>query len=195
MNFQEKILKKQDFRNKFKYIRANLTVDEKTKKDLYIQESLYSLKEYRDADYILSYVSRENEPDTKGFIKRAFLDGKKIAVPRCNNADVGMEFFLINAFEDLEKGHFGILEPKSDNKETFIKSKYSLCIVPGLGFDGRGHRIGYGAGYYDRYLNSFEGITVGLCYDACFVERLPIGGFDVRVNMVITEKKIVNVEW
>ena len=117
--------------------------------------------------------------------------GIRVAVPKCIPKQKQLDFFFINSFDDLSEGKFGILEPDEKKCERALKfKKDSLCIVPGLSFDIHGFRLGYGGGYYDRFINKFEGYTVGLCYSNCVRNEVPIEKFDMQVDFLITDKSI-----
>lgn len=174
-------------RSKFLGIRDSLVGEAKVKSDRLISKNLFLSYEYRWADSILTYVSKGSESDTLCIIEHAFNDNKSIAVPKCvSNCE--MEFYYIKSIEDLEPGSFGVLEPK-DGLEK-VQSIYGICLVPGICFDKMGIRLGYGKGYYDRFLPNFQGTAIGLCKDDFFVDRLPRDSTDYRVNMVITDKGV-----
>ena len=97
-----------------------------------------------------------------------------------------MEFYSISSFDDLESGAYGIYEPKKECLKI-TADENTVCIVPGLAFDKSGFRIGFGKGYYDRFLSEFKGESVGLCYDECFSDILIKDKFDMCVSAVITE--------
>ena len=140
-------------RDRYKAIRLNYTPEQKEKLDLDITFRLMRTYQYKNADVILCYVSTPLEVDTHYFIKKALEDGKKVAVPKCRPENVSMDFYFINGFDDLEKGTFGVLEPIESKCEIF-QGENSICIVPGLCFDHSGYRLGYGKGYYDRFLTN-----------------------------------------
>lgn len=144
--------------------------------------------EYASCRMLLTYVSIKSEADTRMLMKRALADGKHLAVPKCGRAGE-MTFYEIHGFDDLEMGKFSLIEPKTDicrRTDDFVNA---LCIVPGLAFDRKGSRLGYGGGYYDRFLHDNPGIvTFGLCYGECLTERLICGRYDLPVDAVITEK-------
>ena len=91
---------------------------------------------------------------------------------------------------DLAPGAFGVLEPVPERCRLVTDYSRGLCIVPGLCFDAEGYRLGYGKGYYDRFLSAFRGVTVGICYTACTQWRLPHGRYDRQIQLLITEKYI-----
>ena len=165
----------------------NMTAEFKNECDTKILERLISLYQYRECRYLFTYVSKGLEVDTRRLIEKALADGKKVAVPKCIEQHQ-MDFYFIRSFDDLEEGCFGLLEPKTDICQK-VKSYYrAMCIVPGMSFDFRGCRIGYGGGYYDRFLADFNGSKIGICYSSCIQWNLPKGIYDTAVDLVVTEK-------
>ena len=99
-----------------------------------------------------------------------------------------MDFYFIKSYDDLSPGKYGILEPVPERCEKAVDFLRGLCLVPGLSFDLQGYRLGFGKGYYDRFLSDFGGTTVGICYSKCTMGELPRGTFDRAVDIVLTEK-------
>ena len=174
-------------REKFKAIRLNYSPEQKAKLDNDIIERLMRTYQYKNASTILCYVSTPLEVDTHLLIKKALEDGKRVAVPKCKPETTTMDFYLINSFDDLEKGTFGVLEPIPSRCEIY-EGNGGICIVPGLCFDYAGYRLGYGKGYYDRFLTNYSQTKIGICYNDCVQQRLFHGRYDVPVDLLITEK-------
>lgn len=176
-------------RQRYKNFRKNLDRQLKSEMDRDIILRLISSEIYFDAGNILAYASTEDEVSTKAFVTAAFANGKRVAFPRCTDLDGSMDFYYVDSVKDLKRGAFGIFEP-SEKCRRVPESDYrkSLCIVPGLAFDISGYRLGYGKGYYDRFLSNYDGISVGLCYTACVKFKLPSDEYDRRVDRLITEK-------
>ncbi len=184
---------KNELREKAKEFRLSLTSEEKIKCDTAIVEKLCSLKQFSNAATILCYMSTPIEVDTHALISRLFLQSKTVAVPRCIDNSRDMEFFCINSFEQTEKHTFGVFEPDSEKCERLRDYRNSVCIIPGLAFDREGYRLGYGKGYYDRFLSSYKGLKIGICYEKCIFEKLPHGYFDISADIVVTEREIIFV--
>lgn len=159
----------------------------KTDSDKKIFDKLINLSEYKTADTIFAYVSYGFEVDTIEIIKYSLNVGKKVAVPICNDKMGNMSFKTLTSLDDLQKGMYGILEPKEFCVECTDYTN-SLCLVPALAFDHHFNRIGYGKGYYDRFLDKFNGVSVGLCYNAFIVDYIPTDSYDKKVQIIITEK-------
>ena len=172
-------------REKFKAIRNAYTHEQKAKLDSDIIERLMRTYQYKNAETVLCYVSTPIEVNTHLLIEKALESGKKVAVPKCRPETTAMDFYLINGFDDLEKGTFGVLEPIESKCELYQGGK-SICIVPGLCFDHAGYRLGYGKGYYDRFLTNYSQTKIGICYNDCVQQRLFHGRFDVPVDLLIT---------
>lgn len=169
--------------------RKELSESETAVKNSAITEKLLSLAKVQSAELILPFVSAKGEVSTREFIARCFDAGKTVAVPRCIDGS-NMEFCVIHTFDDLEKGMYGIDEPKeycevikAENAEN------SVLIVPALCFDTKGYRLGYGKGYYDRFISRYSGFTVGVCYSEFITDDIPIDEYDRCVDIVITEKQ------
>lgn len=180
---------KTKMREEFREKRTNLAPETKKDYDTKITRRVLSLKQYASSRVIFVYMSKKIEVGTRRIIEQAWKAGKRVAVPRCVTEDLSMDFYYINSFDDLEEGAFGVLEPKTSN-ELVKDFSSGLCIVPGLGFDVEGYRLGYGKGYYDRFLSGYGGVTVGVCYYNCVKWKLPHGRYDRQVNFLITERYI-----
>lgn len=181
---------KKNLRARYRQFRERMNPDHKLVLDSTIQSRLLALAEYAGADTLFTYVSKPIEVDTLALIAAALANHKAVAVPRCVPDTYDMEFYYINSTADLEKGSFGVLEPVPGRCRRVPPETAGLCIVPGLSFDAQGYRLGYGKGYYDRFLAEFKGTTVGICYAGCVQWNLPHGYYDKPVDILITEKYI-----
>ncbi|MEG2597572.1 MAG: 5-formyltetrahydrofolate cyclo-ligase, partial [Oscillospiraceae bacterium] len=110
------------------------------------------------------------------------------AVPRCTPGKIDMKFYVIDSFNRLTAGAFGVLEPSPAQCAELRDFKGSVCVLPGLGFDLQGFRLGYGKGYYDRFLSKYTGKNIGVCYNVCLKTLLPHGRYDKMINILVTEK-------
>lgn len=180
---------KQELRKSCREKRENLSPEIKRDMDLKIAVNIRKLKEYSPARTLLIYMSTPMEVDTRKIIENAWADGKKVAVPRCIPGTRDMEFHYIESFEELHSGTFSVLEPQ-ESKPIVTDFSGCLMIVPGMQFDMQGYRIGYGKGYYDRYMVKFKGISVGICYAEELKPFMYHGRYDRAVNIVLTDKKI-----
>ena len=148
-----------------------------------IHSQLFSLNDFINAKTVFTYVSFENEISTYKIIEKCFELNKKVAVPKC--VDNNLEFYYISSFSDLKNGSYNILEPITNLQATDFKN--SICITPGIVFDKKGYRVGYGKGYYDRFFKEYTGIKIGLCYKECLIDDVFHDEFDVAVDYVITD--------
>lgn len=178
---------KNTLRNRFKERRRLMTQARKALADHRIAVRLRSLLYYRRAKTVLVYVSMPIEVDTREIITRALSDGKRVAVPRCVPGTREMEFYLIDSLESLSPGTFGVLEPEPDPARLLTDFSHSICVVPALACDRAGYRLGYGGGYYDRFLRDYPGEKVLILYKCCLVPHLWHGRFDVPVDRIVTE--------
>lgn len=175
---------KKELRKKFKRLRSELLLKEE--KSLKICNNFLNSDTYKNAKIILCYAALKDEVNTDLIIKKSLEDGKVIALPRCIDKNGLMIYYIINSLDDLEMGSFGISEPNTDCAELKDFAD-SVCIVPALSFDKYGYRLGYGKGFYDRFLENYIGCSVGLCYNELLSLNLPINEFDRSVNIVITD--------
>jgi 5-formyltetrahydrofolate cyclo-ligase len=166
--------------------------DLRIKKSQKIKKRLFSLKEFKEAHTILFYYSKGSEVETEEMMEEALRKGKRVLLPRVR----GREIYLgeIRDLEkDVEKGSFGIREPKETSKKATLKG-IDLVILPGIAFDLKGERIGYGLGYYDRFLKRLpkKVSLVALAYDFQVVKNISPKKHDRRVSKVITETRIID---
>lgn len=180
---------KSQLRNKFKSIRDTLPFKES--KSEAICEKFLNSDIYKSSSNILLYSPIKSEVDIGFILNKALSDGKRVAFPLCLDKCGSMEFYYITSEEDLINGTFGIKEPRSNCEKASCDS-LSVCLVPGIAFDLFGTRLGYGKGYYDRFLKGFCGISVGISYHDCTVYCLPKSEHDIKVNYLITDKSIYN---
>lgn len=152
-----------------------------------IQEALWAHPAYQEARKLFLYLSKGSEPDTWKILDRALAEGKEVYAPRCLDKNGSMAFYRVTCRETLAPGSFGLLEPDPLKCPPAGSAEGALCLVPGLAFDEMGYRLGYGKGYYDRFLAGYPGKTAGLCYGEMMLPALPRGPYDKRVDFVITE--------
>ena len=181
---------KKTLRALYKEIRGG--VNDRNTKNNSITEFVLSSEEYRNADSVFVYWSVGSEVDTSVIIEKALVDGKRVALPKCTDKDGNMSFYYIDALSSLVDGMYGIKEPPTDIPADDF-TMLSLCLVPALSFDTEGFRLGYGKGYYDRFLSLFSGVTMGLCYEECLCKSLPRDCYDKKVNYIITDDKIYDL--
>lgn len=185
-------LEKQRLREERLAARETLSEQERCVLDDCITQKLLETPEYAEAITVLTYVSVSSEVSTRMFIERALCDGKTVAVPRCLPG-YRLEFVAITSLEQLVAAPFNLLEP-SRELPALIEDQMSnaICIVPALLVDTKGYRLGYGAGFYDRFLSTYSGKKICLAYQQNLSKTmLPHTEFDVPVDMVITESGVL----
>ncbi len=168
--------------------RKALPPQEKAALDAAIAARVLRSGAYLTAKTVFCYVSLPHEIDTRPILEDAWRRGKRVAVPRCR-ANGQMAFYAVDSFGDLSPGMLGISEPKED-RPLCLPQQSDLCIVPCLAASESGDRLGYGGGYYDRYLSGCSVRTVGLCYASCVTRAMPTEPFDVPLQMIVTEKEV-----
>ncbi|MEG0570568.1 MAG: 5-formyltetrahydrofolate cyclo-ligase [Oscillospiraceae bacterium] len=184
---------KKALREKYKGIRANMKSSAKLVSDNEIYLKFINCDSYKNAKTIFTFVSTNIEVDTIKIIKQALLDKKVVAVPKCLDKNGKMAFYQITSFDDLSQQTYGLLEPNINTCKKISEYYDAVCIVPGFSFDPMGYRIGFGKGFYDRFLSEFVGIKIGICYNNCIDSKLPHGRYDIAVNYIITEKYTITV--
>ena len=184
---------KNEIRKKLLLIRKNLSFDEVLDKSKIIKNKLFKMNDFKQASTILFYVSYNNEVYTHEMIKEQLTGKKTIVVPIADKKNRSLSLSKLENWDDLTIGAYNILEPKKERiKEVNIES-IDLIIVPSVGFDEKGRRIGHGKGYYDKLLkNSKHASSIGLSFECQIVKRIPTEIFDIPVDKIVTEKRIIN---
>lgn len=170
-------------------IRTKISPALRATTDARILQRLVELPTWREARLVLTYVSFGSEVDTHGLMQAAWSAGKQVAVPRCRRSH-SLDFYVISSEDDLEPGLRGLMEPSPDCGRPLTPPQMvgSLCIVPGLVFDADGYRIGYGGGYYDRFLAFYPGEKVALVRSRQLSGNpLPRDEHDVPVDWLVSE--------
>ena len=166
----------------------------RTSKSLKISKRLRSLAVYKKAKVVMFFITHGSEVITKTMVANAWKEGKITAAPVVNEKETTMCAAKFSSFKkSLKKGAYGILEPDLNKCACVAEKDISLVLVPAVSFDSCGHRIGYGKGYYDKWLKSIPiARRVGLSYDFQVTDKLPFTKNDLKVSKVLTEKRIVN---
>ncbi len=155
--------------------------DETGEKELCLSH-LEEFNEFKNAKTVFCYVSAGSEVGTHSFIGE-MLEKKRVVVPYCTDRCGNMIAVEIKSLDELKEGLFGILEPI--NPKEFPKSEIDFVIAPGIAFDKDGYRLGYGKGYYDRFLCNLSPFRLGVCKKELFLEKLPHDEFDVKMDKVL----------
>ena len=183
---------KKEIRKRLLNIRKSIDKESRDGYDKSILEKIVSLEQYRKAAVILTYASYNGEADTYGIIERALKDGKKVACPVCelSTGEPLLDFYYISSRNDLREGYKGIPEPDTGSCVRTAKEDMdgALVIVPLVGYDDEGNRLGYGKGFYDRFLAANKSVyPVGIAYSCQRTEKLPVDRYDIKPGSILTE--------
>ncbi|MDD3818550.1 MAG: 5-formyltetrahydrofolate cyclo-ligase [Actinomycetota bacterium] len=182
---------KKSIREKVQRERNNLPVSYREKSSKTIAKKFLNCSFYTSSGNILIYYPFRNEVETTLIIESALKDNKNIILPRVCNKELEL-YYVTDPEKQLEVGAYGIMEPISSMCKPAKISDIEIAIVPGVSFDKKFYRLGYGGGYYDRFLSSIpEKVKkIALCFDIQVVDSLPASSHDIKVDMIITESKI-----
>ena len=188
-------MNKNNLRNKFMIRRENFSDDKIECKSQQLINKFLGSDFYKGNNSIFIYVSYKNEVQTHDLIKKMINDNKDVYVPQPNPETKEMEAVLIRKFNDLTEGSYGILEP-IESSSRIEPSLLDLIIVPGLVFSLKGYRIGYGGGFYDRFLsrtnqNDCPPWKLGFAYNEFIIDKVPNNQYDLPVDFIISENKII----
>lgn len=184
------MMTKKEIRKMVNERRKALLPEEERENSRKIYEYLISLPEYHQASCVYCYVDYNHEVQTWQIMEKAMADGKKVAAPRVDGK--AMDFYYITSKVDLESGYFGIMEPKVGLPMALGKD--ALFVMPGVAFDREHHRVGYGGGFYDRYLERMPELKkVAVAYECQMFDEVPYEIFDIRPTILITEAGISRI--
>lgn len=174
------------------YLSKRKNIENKEEKSLIINNKIKKMSEYKNAKIIAIYKSLPSEVNTTSLINDSIKLGKDVVLPKVEKEE--LKFYKITSLEDsFIKSNFGVEEPLGEENNYIDKNDIDLVIVPGICFDKEKNRLGFGKGYYDRYLQNVNINTIGICFEEQIVEnRIPITEYDVKIKKIITDKKIYN---
>lgn len=179
--YEKKLLRKQ-----MKAMRDGIGDAERKAYSEAIARKVLALAEERAVKTVFVYLSFGSEVQTHALVQALLERGIRVAVPVCDTKTHTMQAVCIDGFGDLKEDAYGILIPKCG--AVLLPRETDLVLVPALAFDREGYRLGYGGGYYDRYLKEYEGFSAGLAFSACCMESLPRDRYDLPVGCVLTEE-------
>jgi len=151
-----------------------------------IQDNLRKIEFFRNAKSVGAYYSIGSEVKTQDILQEVLKSGKEVSLPKVVKKD--LVFKKINSLSDLEQGNFSVMEPKDYCKDV---KKIEVIIVPAIALTRAGHRLGYGFGYYDRYLSDKKSKTIALSYSKQIIRSFPYADHDIRIDCIVTEDKII----
>lgn len=169
------------------------SVENKAEKDSLVAQNLLSLDEIKKADTVLCYISLDDEICTDEIVHVLLDSGKSVGAPYCVDNNGNMDFYYITDFEDLRIQSFGVREPVIEKCKKVTSFDNTIIILPGLCFDLNGNRLGYGKGYYDRFLQIHSLISVGLCYNSLIVKKVPTDMYDKKADIIVTENDVIRI--
>lgn len=149
------------------------------------------LEEYRSAGAIGLYAPFDNEVSTEPIFRDAVRHSKKVFFPKTDAVRKNISFFRVRDLAEMTPGYAGILEPAKTEKGEL--DAMELLVIPGLAFDLKGNRLGYGLGFYDRLLEKYHGCKIALAYEFQLSDSLPTSSTDVAVDIIVTEERVVRV--
>ncbi|WP_079530278.1 5-formyltetrahydrofolate cyclo-ligase [Halobacillus hunanensis] len=184
---------KSKWRTKGKSLLRSYSEAEKTNIENVIHNQLFQSLLWKSAEVIAVTVSLSHEWSTQPIIEKAWEQGKRVVVPKCNPELNILTFYDLQSYEQLEVVYYGLQEPSPAKTEAVRKKEIDLLVVPGLIFDRKGYRIGFGGGFYDRFLADYNGVTVSLVSEKQVTRELPSEGFDIPVQHIITEEQWLTI--
>lgn len=185
-------MNKEEIRQEIRRQKASLSKEIIDLQSSLLREQFLTLREYKECSQLILYAAFNQEVNTLPLIRQALLDGKKVALPRVMKEDI--EFYYITSITDLEESSFGIPEPEPVAMLQLEKDS-NLILVPGLAFDKKGNRIGYGKSFYDRYFKAHKESFLKICfaYDFQVYEEIPFEAHDVKIDILITEDGVLRI--
>ncbi len=191
MNTQTTLFEqKKQLRASLKQKRASISESNRESHSKIIADRLFELKEIQEANIVFAYISYATEVMTHEILKKLLEDGKKVVVPKILSSKKMVAQHFVS-WDDLEPGTLGILTPKNGD---ITQEPVDVAITPGLGFTEQGHRIGFGAGYYDRWFATHDvRLKVAIAFETQIIESLPTEDTDIPVDYILTEKRIIKI--
>ena len=183
---------KNELRETYKKARQELGVNRKKDWDTALMKRILASDSFRRAKKLFLYAPKAEEVNLIPLVKVAWKQGKTVAFPRCDRATETISFFTLAPGEKLLPGSFGIYEPAASAKPCEA-DKNTLCLVPGLTFDASGNRVGYGKGYYDRFLADFPGVFAGVIYEEFLCDAVPAEEHDTPMQLIFTDKRTIGI--
>lgn len=159
-----------------------------------IVERLTALSEWREAETVGMTMSVPGEIDTEEIVRKAWRQKKRVAVPKADQKIKKMDFRVIRSLDQLNTGFAGIREPLPDQTDAVSPGEIDLLVVPGLVFDSKGYRIGFGGGFYDRYLVDYRNLAISLAFEMQLVDHIPIEVFDRPVDLIVTDQRVIRAK-
>ena len=182
---------RESIRNNIKHIRNLQSTNDIDKYSNIIMDKLFSNQIFKNSNCIGFYYSLKTEVFTSNMIQKTLDLGKNVCLPKIDRESKTMNFHTIDGIENLKKNHLDISEPVNGE----ICTNIDVVIVPGIAFDKSGNRLGFGSGYYDKFLNLHASIyKIALAFDFQLIDTIDIQEHDVPMDLIITENRIITIE-
>lgn len=180
---------KKEIRLKHKIYRDQMTERDCLQRSIKICQGIMNTRLYQDAKYVYGYYPLGQEVSLIPVMEDCLCKGKQLALPRVEGNQ--MDFYEITSLDEVKEGCFHVIEPITSRK---MQEEHALVLTPGVAFDKKGNRIGYGKGYYDRYFQRFPGLKrIGVAYQSQIEEDIPAEETDVRLQYLITECDVIEI--
>ena len=187
--------RKREIRNKVQEERDALSRGEWAAQSEAVFQRLWSVEDFQDAGTVFFFLSFRSEVDTVPMIKRAMAEGKRVCLPyTCTDSKQMVASHILDFEGDLEPGNYDIMEPRADSIRPVPPEEIDVIVMPGVAFDSSGRRLGYGGGYYDRFLDRCQPdcLRIAPCFCLQVIEEVPCAEHDQRIHMIVTEKRVIN---
>lgn len=187
---------KKELRKHVLSVRGQIDAKAREEKSRKIVEHLLNFPSLNDVNLIFSFLSFGSEVDIRSFLEESIRAGKKIAVPKAWLKGRVMIPYLFESWSSLKPGLYGIMEPDPEAAQEVTHEEIDAIIVPGVAFDRTGGRLGYGGGFYDRYLAGFKKCPplIAVCFSEQLLDKVPIKSHDYRVDYIVTENGILSTK-
>ena len=183
---------KNELRQKYRALRDSFGEEFINDASNLASSNLQKTEEFKNSDIVLLYHPTKNEISPLPLLKICLKMGKTVAFPVCQKESTTLIFKKVTSLDMLSPSNFGIFEP-NEECEIIIPAEKTICITPALLFSKDGHRLGYGKGYYDRFLKDFNGISLGFTYSECVLDFIPNETHDIPLDMIITESEVLKI--
>ena len=180
-------MEKKQVRNDVQQQLKKMSYSTYRERSLHLAQKLLQEPAIQSATTVAITISNQPEVDTTFIIEQLWKMNKQVAVPKCTPMNHSMQFYIIETFAQTERSFKDILEPIPELTELVNKERIDVIVVPGVVFDRDGYRIGFGGGYYDRYLPGFNGTLISLAFDEQLLNEVPRESHDHPVHILITE--------
>ena len=183
---------KTEIRKQLLSLRNSLSTEEMKTSSGEIVDRLMRIEEIRNASTLMAFLSFGSEVDLDELIRWGWREEKQVVVPFCRPESREMTACRIDGFDELETGHYGIREPKEGLLRPVEGGEIEAILVPAVAFDRRGYRVGYGGGYYDRFLPAApQAAKIGVAFSSQIIEKIPVDAHDLPVDMIVTESEVI----